>query len=244
MPMRLVQSAITTLCLLLCGCGAPEGGSTPAPPTSGLPSASAIAAVPMDHIAGMIDSTTLARSMPNPYAGNVQAIAAGKALYTKMNCAGCHAYNAKGNMGPDLTDTYWRYGGFPIDIYKSIHDGRAQGMPAWGAALPPQEIWKLVAYIQSFGGSLAANGTPHGVQRNDVIAREAAVYPDDSAAHASREHVAPAKGDSSALPPASVPPASATPAKSAAPPLTPPASSATSVQKPVPPLSPAGPASP
>jgi len=73
-----------------------------------------------------------------------------------MNCAGCHGYDAKGGMGPDLTDTEWRYGGTPIDIYKSIYEGRAQGMPAWGNALPTTPIWQLVAYIQSLGGTLPA----------------------------------------------------------------------------------------
>ena len=90
-----------------------------------------------------------------PVSDDPQAIEQGKQLYRKMNCAGCHAYTGKGNMGPDLTDTYWRYGGLPIQIYETIRDGRPQGMPAWGAALPPEEIWKLVAYIQSFGGTVA-----------------------------------------------------------------------------------------
>ena len=58
-------------------------------------------------------------------------------------------------MGPDLTDTEWRYGGLPVQIYKTIRDGRPQGMPAWGVALPPDDIWKLVAYVQSFGGTVS-----------------------------------------------------------------------------------------
>ncbi len=91
----------------------------------------------------------------NPYEGNAQAIEEGKRLYVKMNCAGCHAYDGSGNMGPDLTDTYWRYGGLPIQIFKTIQDGRPQGMPAWGKALSKDEIWKLVAYVESFGGSVA-----------------------------------------------------------------------------------------
>lgn len=77
------------------------------------------------------------------------AIAAGKTLFAKMNCAGCHTYTGKGFMGPDLTDTYWRYGGAPEDIYRSIYEGRPQGMPAWGKKLPPDQIWQLVHYIRS-----------------------------------------------------------------------------------------------
>jgi len=136
----------------------------------------------MGHIAGVLDSAALARSIPNPYRDNPQAVASGKALYVRMNCAGCHAYNAKGNMGPDLTDTYWRYGGLPAQIYSSIHDGRAKGMPAWGSQLPPQEIWKLVAYIQSFGGTYSTDGTPRNAQRAELVAPELGSQQEDDTA--------------------------------------------------------------
>jgi len=161
-----------TMSLMLCACSHSEGGSASGPPTTGLPSAGEMSAVPMGHVAGLTDSAALARSMPNPYGDDAQAVAAGKALYVKMNCAGCHAYDAKGNMGPDLTDSYWRYGGLPAQIYRSIHDGRAQGMPAWGAALPPREIWKLVAYIESLGGAYSVDGTPRNPQRAELVAPE------------------------------------------------------------------------
>lgn len=95
-----------------------------------------------------------------------------------MNCAGCHAYNGTGNMGPDLTDAEWRYGGLPIEIYKTIRDGRPQGMPAWGAALPPAEIWKIVAFIQSLGGTVSVKDFEHarqGDQPGEQVAPEVAV---------------------------------------------------------------------
>lgn len=159
--------------ILLAACGRSEGGGTPGP-RSGLPAADRIAQVPMGHIAGHTDSAALARSFPNPYAGDPQAVSQGKKLYLEMNCVGCHAPAGTGNMGPSLADTAWRYGGYPVQIFKSIQDGRGKGMPAWGSALPPQEIWKLVAYIESLGGALAANGLPEDQQRGDVIAPEAA----------------------------------------------------------------------
>ena len=81
-----------------------------------------------------------------------------------MNCAACHGYDLKGGMGPDLTDTYWRYGGSPADIYKSIFEGRPQGMPAWGRSIPSEYIWKVVAYIQSKGGSYPAALADRGRQ--------------------------------------------------------------------------------
>ncbi len=177
---RATQAAIVALSLVISACGHSEGGGTAGPPATGLPSAGDVSAVPMGHIAGDPDSAALARSMVNPYADNAQAVVEGRALYTKMNCAGCHAYDAKGNIGPDLTDGYWRYGGYPIEIYRSIHDGRAQGMPAWGSALPPTEIWKLVAYIQSLGGSFAVDATARNPQSDERGSSELRARPDDS----------------------------------------------------------------
>jgi cytochrome c oxidase cbb3-type subunit 3 len=86
---------------------------------------------------------------PNPLAGKPDAVEAGHALFGKMNCAGCHAYDLTGGMGPDLTDASWQYGGKPGEIFKTIADGTPRGMPAWKDKLTPEEIWQLVAYIGS-----------------------------------------------------------------------------------------------
>ena len=93
----------------------------------------------------------------NPVAHDKGASARGAALFRTMNCAGCHGYDAKGAMGPDLTDTYWLYGGTPAMIFKSIAEGRPQGMPAWNHMLPPQSMWDLTAYIASLGGAFPAD---------------------------------------------------------------------------------------
>jgi mono/diheme cytochrome c family protein len=111
-----------------------------------------LAALPSGDMAGAAQSQEGA-SIRNPLEGQLSAIAAGKALFTQMNCAGCHGYDLGGSMGPNLKDKYWRYGGSPGAIYRSIASGHPQGMPAWEKALPPDQIWKLVAYIQSYGGS-------------------------------------------------------------------------------------------
>lgn len=174
MAMHNRRLAGLALLLTLAGCGHSEGGSTPVSSPAALPSEASIEAVPLGHMAGMLDSDALARSIHNPYANDPQAIAAGKALYIRMNCASCHAYTGKGNMGPDLTDTYWRYGGLPVQVYKTIHDGRPKGMPAWGAVLPPPELWKLVAYIQSLGGTYPTDSAPGQPSQDEQVAPELA----------------------------------------------------------------------
>ena len=100
--------------------------------------------------------TNVAAGITNPVAGQPQAVEQGHQLFVEMNCADCHGFDAKGGMGPNLTGKYWRYGGTPAAIYDSIYEGRPQGMPAWGKALPPQAIWLIVAYIQSLGGAFPA----------------------------------------------------------------------------------------
>ena len=52
-------------------------------------------------------------------------------------------------MGPSLRDETWIYGSRDDQIFDSIAQGRSKGMPAWGAKIPEDQIWQLVAYIKS-----------------------------------------------------------------------------------------------
>jgi cytochrome c oxidase cbb3-type subunit III len=85
----------------------------------------------------------------NPYEGNADAIVQGRKLFEQMHCVACHAPDGGGNMGPALSDNNWIYGGEPDQIYLTILQGRPNGMPAFGQALPPESIWKLVTYIRT-----------------------------------------------------------------------------------------------
>lgn len=128
---------------------------SPSRPAAAAVSAPAeLAALPSGDLAGGARSD-IGASISNPLEGQPAAIADGKRLFGQMNCAGCHGYDLGGSMGPNLKDNYWRYGGSPGAIYRSIASGHPQGMPAWSKALTPAEIWKLTAYIQSFGGATA-----------------------------------------------------------------------------------------
>ena len=141
----------------------PQQGAAAVTDTTGLPTAGALPRVAIGDLAG-IGNNTLDATIANPYAGDMAAIKEGNQRFVDMNCAACHGYDLKGGMGPDLTDTYWRYGGSPADIYKSIFEGRPQGMPAWGRALPAAEIWKIVTYIESKGGAFPPSLADRGRQ--------------------------------------------------------------------------------
>lgn len=120
-------------------------------------------ALPLGDVAGQ-SSATISADAANPESSDPNAVAEGHKLFLSMNCAGCHGYDAKGGMGPNLTDTYWRYGGTPAQIYQSISSGRPQGMPSWGKKLPARSIWQLTAYLQSLGGSFPTDSYQAAMQ--------------------------------------------------------------------------------
>jgi cytochrome c oxidase cbb3-type subunit 3 len=85
----------------------------------------------------------------NPYQQDRGAMAEGRTLFVRMNCSGCHGGRAGGGMGPSLRDADWLYGSTDAQIFSSIAEGRAHGMPSWGTKLPEDQVWKIVAYIKS-----------------------------------------------------------------------------------------------
>lgn len=84
----------------------------------------------------------------NPVAGDARSRAEGLRLYGWMNCSGCH-FEGGGGIGPPLMDDDWIYGGRPAQIFDTIADGRANGMPAYGDKLSVDQIWLIVAHVQS-----------------------------------------------------------------------------------------------
>lgn len=104
--------------------------------------------------------------MRGPYEYNAFAISEGKRLFTWYNCQGCHA-NGGGGMGPPLMDSRWIYGSDPENIYATILEGRPNGMPSFRGKIPDNQVWQLVAYVQSLSGNVpkdAANGRPDSMQ--------------------------------------------------------------------------------
>jgi cytochrome c oxidase cbb3-type subunit III len=118
----------------------PEFGAT-----MGNVQAGAFMQVPLSHLAPGASPSRPA--IKNPAQGDSQATNRGMQYFVNFNCNGCHADNGGGGMGPSLSNNIFSYGSEPENIYLSIHQGRPNGMPAWGAVLPDAVIWDLVTYI-------------------------------------------------------------------------------------------------
>jgi cytochrome c oxidase cbb3-type subunit 3 len=130
-------------------------GASPAPPSSlaggytGIVPAGALLRVSVSGIYPGGAPAGLNPEMPNPLAGDPDGVERGMKDFDSFNCSGCHGANAGGAMGPSLSNDRWIYRASPANIYLSIVQGRAAGMPAFGAMLPDRTVWELVAYIQS-----------------------------------------------------------------------------------------------
>lgn len=95
----------------------------------------------------------------SPYQENAYGMAEGKRLFQAYNCNGCHAQGG-GGIGPALMDDKWIYGSHPEQIHSTIVEGRPDGMPAFGGRIPDQQIWQIVAYVQSLSGQVPKDAAP------------------------------------------------------------------------------------
>jgi cytochrome c oxidase cbb3-type subunit 3 len=81
-----------------------------------------------------------------------QAMSTARNLFA-LNCSSCHGSDARGAKGfPNLTDNDWLWGGGEETIYQTIAMGRENAMPPWGAALGPDGVEQVMAYVLSLSG--------------------------------------------------------------------------------------------
>ena len=150
--MRARPAAPLMLLLLLAGCEREARRYQELPAASSRPGST--------RVSGLEPGAPSAQSpMLSPYQENAYGIAEGKRLYTAFNCNGCHAQGG-GGIGPALMDAHWIYGAAPDQIYSTITQGRPNGMPAFGAKVPAQQIWQLVAYVQTLSMQVPRDAAP------------------------------------------------------------------------------------
>ena len=82
----------------------------------------------------------------------------GKSTFTSI-CASCHRVDGGGDIGPNLTDEYWKYGGSMSDIYKIVKNGvTGTNMVAWGATMSPEKMRNVSSYLLTLQGTNPVNG--------------------------------------------------------------------------------------
>lgn len=93
-----------------------------------------------------------------------EQIKKGEEIFTN-NCVACHLEKGRGDIGPNLTDEYWLWAkGTPETIYPVVFNGVVEnGMPNWSEVLSRDEIYQVVAYVQTLHHSHQPQGkAPQG----------------------------------------------------------------------------------
>lgn len=92
------------------------------------------------------------RRQVNPYAGQQEAVAAGRLLFLD-HCAKCHGEAADGKGSRPSLRTSLIQHATDGDLAWILKNGQVfRGMPSW-AGLPEPERWQIVAYIRSLNGT-------------------------------------------------------------------------------------------
>lgn len=92
----------------------------------------------------------------NTYAGQPQAVAAGRVLYVD-HCSKCHGEDAAGKGSRPSLRSEQLQAATDGDLAWILKNGQVfRGMPRW-AALPEQERWQIVSYIRSLNAAAMEN---------------------------------------------------------------------------------------
>jgi cytochrome c oxidase cbb3-type subunit 3 len=95
---------------------------------------------------------------------DAQAIADGKQTFLN-NCASCHRKDGGGDIGPNLTDEYWKHGGDIKSIFTVVRHGvQGTNMIAWDGFISPEKMQNVSSYILTMKGTNPENPKkPEGV---------------------------------------------------------------------------------
>ncbi len=122
---------------------------------------------------GMRDRAEAAHVTEAALARNAQdgkLVARGASVFA-AKCVGCHAAEGRGQIGPNLTDSFQLHGSTRMDVFHTVHDGvSGTAMIAWGEQLPAADILDVVAYVTSLRGMNLEGGKPAQGERVEAFA--------------------------------------------------------------------------
>jgi mono/diheme cytochrome c family protein len=94
------------------------------------------------------------RERVNPYAGQAEAVAAGKNVF-QNNCAKCHGADAGGKGSRPSLKSERIQKASDGELAWLIKNGEPfKGMPSWGG-LPEQRRWQVITYVRSLSAPAA-----------------------------------------------------------------------------------------
>ena len=104
------------------------------------------------------------RRRVNPYAGQIDAIAAGGRIFAD-HCAKCHGADALGRgKRPSLRSDRVQHA-TDGEIFWLLKNGNLpKGMPTW-AGLPEPVRWQVITYVKNLGPSGEAGNSAEGEKR-------------------------------------------------------------------------------
>lgn len=79
-------------------------------------------------------------------------------------CIACHMEKGQGDVGPNLTDSYWLYGdGTYPHLYNIVYHGNEEnGMPIWSEMISQEEIFAVISYVVTLRNTQVEGKEPEG----------------------------------------------------------------------------------
>jgi alcohol dehydrogenase (cytochrome c) len=97
----------------------------------------------------------------NPFLHDPAAIAAGQKVFNST-CVACHGEGASGGRGPALNTGRFAHGSGDYDVFQTVRAGvPGTQMPSF-AALPSDDVWRVVTYLKSLSGTSSGNEVATG----------------------------------------------------------------------------------
>jgi len=90
-----------------------------------------------------------AQGLTNPLMPEPAIVAEGKKLYHRTGCIACHGNNARGAVGPDLTDDEWLRQPSDEMVFNTIRNGRqGTAMSGFAGDLTDEQIWTVITWLR------------------------------------------------------------------------------------------------
>lgn len=108
--------------------------------------------------------------LKNPFQGDLKAIEQGRQSF-RLGCASCHALDAKGSRGPDLTTGQWTHGGTDAQLFRVIMRG-IPGTEMAGVEASDNtddDVWMLIAYLRTLSGPRSQEQERGSAQNGEAL---------------------------------------------------------------------------